>query len=54
MSQQALALVLTAWLNTLTQVGVPNDVPQADRDTLMRSGMVTALKGGHIGYQVSV
>ena len=23
MSQQALALVLTAWLNTLTQVGVP-------------------------------
>lgn len=49
-TKQSLALVLTAWLNTLTQIGVPNDVPQADRDTLIRSGMVAALKGGHIGF----
>jgi len=53
-TKQALELVLTAWLNNLTQIGVSNDVSQADRDTLIRSGMVAALKGGHIGYQVSV
>lgn len=53
-TEQSLELALTSWFNDLVQLGVPNDIPQEEKDILIKSGIVEALKGGHIGYQVGV
>lgn len=53
-TEQSLELLLTSWFNDIVQIGISNDIPQEERDIIIKSGIIEALKGGHIGYQVGV
>ncbi len=49
---QTFELIVTSWLNELVQVGIPSNVPEAQRHLLEDSGLLEALKGGSIALQV--
>lgn len=49
---QSFELIVTSWLNELIQSGIPASVPEAQRKLLEDSGLLEALKGGSVAFQV--
>jgi hypothetical protein len=49
---QGFELIVSAWLNELLWVGLPNDLPEPQRLFFQDSGLLEALKGGTVAIEV--
>lgn len=44
-------LIVTSWINELIQSGVPDSIPQEQRNLLISSGLPSALQGGSVAVE---
>jgi hypothetical protein len=53
LTSQSFELIVTSWLRELVRSGLPADVPEPQRRSLLESGLLDALKGGSVAVEVS-
>ena len=53
LSDQSLEILVGSWIRDLMARGIPDDLPEPQRGMLLSSGLIEAIKGGHVAQEES-
>lgn len=53
LSEKSLEILVSSWVSDLISIGLPDDLPEPQRDMLISSGLIDAIKGGRVAPEES-